>query len=106
MIEIVTLNWIRSNQGLIMKDKHELAAKLYGEGHYQRSFLVYLDLCLLYGDSMDAGHYAEMSGKCLQHLGRNDEAIIWLKRAVIEQPDFPPYEEALAKARSGEIIED
>lgn len=87
------------------KESYEAVCREYENGNYKKSYLHLLDLCLTMDFSMDAGYYAEMAADCLQKLDRNDEAIIWLERAIIERPDFPPFEEALEKAKRGEMIE-
>ncbi len=83
---------------------YEEACDSYADGRYQESYLALLELSLLIDQTLDAGYYGEMAAMCLQKLGRNDEAIIWLERAVMERPNFPPYEEALEKAKRGEMI--
>ncbi len=88
------------DQALLLKKAQDDQAN----GDYNGAYLILLRLCLRVDDSMEAGSYAEMAAICLQKLGRNDEAIIWLERANMEQPNFPPYEEALEKAKRGEMI--
>lgn len=75
-------------------------------GDHQAAYLGLLRLCLLVDESMEAGSYAEMAAQSLQKLGRHDEAIVWMERAILEQPDFPPYEQALERARHGKLIDD
>ena len=87
------------------KNLLDAANSYYRQENYHRSYICFLELSLLVDQHMDAGSYAEMAAACLQRLDRNDEAVIWLERANIEQPNFPPYEEALAKAKRGEMIE-
>lgn len=60
------------------------------DGDHLAAYPGLLRLCLLVDESMEAGSYAEMAAYCLQKLGRIDEAIIWLERANVEQPNFPP----------------
>ena len=86
-------------------DLLELFRHSFDQENFHAAYLSALELAIVIDESMEAGSYAEMAAVCLQRLGRNDEAIIWLERANMEQPNFPPYEEALAKAKRGELIE-